>query len=141
MKGWRPEGFENPYTPDLEQTGEYLDHGARDQSIFEDGADAVLAASQRRQHQDWLATGANDFSFNPHMLGVGMSEWRPKDVTGVFRCRVTQVQRCKGGSTADPLIFEITAQSVVTQDGEVTTMSLPTIPAGKGTLVFIPDKE
>ncbi len=44
MSEWRPGGFENPYTPDLEQTEEYLDHGARDQSIFEDGADAMLAA-------------------------------------------------------------------------------------------------
>ncbi len=44
MSEWRPEGFENPYTPDLQQTEEYLDHGARDQSIFEDGADAMLAA-------------------------------------------------------------------------------------------------
>ena len=44
MTEWRPKGFVNPYTPDLEQTEEYLDHGARDQSIFEDGADAVVVA-------------------------------------------------------------------------------------------------
>ncbi len=70
-----------------------------------------------------------------------MSEWRPEDATGCFECRVMEVRCCKGGSTADPPLFEITAQSVVTQDGEVTTMSLPTIPSGKGTLFFIPDEK
>ncbi len=70
-----------------------------------------------------------------------MSEWRPEDVTGVFRCHVIQVKCCKGGSTADPLMFEILAESHVGVDGVNTMMSLPTIPTESGTLFFIPDKE
>ena len=53
MKEWRPEGFENPYTPDLEQTEEYLDHGARDQSIFEDGADAMLTVLRKQDIREF----------------------------------------------------------------------------------------
>ena len=53
MSEWRPGGFENPYTPDLEQTEEYLDHGARDQSIFEDGADAIVAALRKQDIREF----------------------------------------------------------------------------------------
>ena len=40
-KPYRPPGFKNPYEPNGYATEEYLDHGARDKSIFEAGADAM----------------------------------------------------------------------------------------------------
>ena len=77
MKEWRPEGFENPYTPDLEQTEEYLDHGARDQSIFEDGADAMLAALRGKVHEETRLSG------NPHIDGEWVYvEMRAEDIKG-----------------------------------------------------------
>ncbi len=45
---YRPEGFKNPYVPDGCATEEYLDHGARDMSIFEAGADAILKGLEKR---------------------------------------------------------------------------------------------
>lgn len=53
---FRPEGWENPYEPDGYKTDEYLDHGSRDKSTFEAGADAMLEGLLSQKHQDWLAT-------------------------------------------------------------------------------------
>ena len=58
-----------------------------------------------------------------------------------FKCEIISVECCRGGSTSDPLTFEILARSVVEDDGLLITMSLPTISRGKGILVFTPETE
>ena len=44
---YRPDGWECPYKPDNDNDELYCDIGARDQSIFEAGADAMLKALRR----------------------------------------------------------------------------------------------
>jgi hypothetical protein len=48
---WRPEGFKNPYTPELQPDG-YWSNGGFTESLeaFEEGADAMLESLRKRDN-------------------------------------------------------------------------------------------
>lgn len=53
---YRPEGWENPYKAENENTEFYGDFGLLRRDLFEAGADAMLKALRGQDHDDWLAT-------------------------------------------------------------------------------------
>ncbi|KKN76917.1 hypothetical protein LCGC14_0365680 [marine sediment metagenome] len=58
---YRPEGWVNPYKPDNENNEYYGDIGARDQAIYEAGADAYekglkrVAIAENHNDDDYIA--------------------------------------------------------------------------------------
>lgn len=59
---YRPKGWENPYKPDNENNEYYGDIGARDQSIYEAGADAMLEGL--RKVVDWGESECFEHPYN-----------------------------------------------------------------------------
>ena len=56
----RPEGYVNPFKPDGENNEYYGDIGARDASVFEAGADAMLEALLKGEYATPIKAGESD---------------------------------------------------------------------------------